>query len=87
MIEVKLVYDNNTNLNEIGDYLQSPIFCLIDMTTSKGQKEGYKLKGHWGAKLNPFAIVYQDNKPIKAFYSEAEDVISNLINYLNNEQI
>ena len=78
---IKLVF--NDSIDKIGDWKQSPIFHLIDMNTVKGRKEGFKLKSHWGAKLNPFAIVYQDDIPVKAFYSESgKDVLDELLNYL-----
>ena len=38
----------------------------------------------YGVKLDPFAVILDDEKPIKAFYTEAEDVIDSLIKYLNN---
>lgn len=56
---------------------------FINPNTLKGSKEARALKSYWAARLNPFALIEENNKPIKAFYSEAEDVITNLINYLN----
>ena len=58
-------------------------FHFIDPSTKKGNKGAKALKDYWGAKLEPFAIVMEGEKPVKAFYSEAEDVINNLISYLN----
>lgn len=60
-------------------------FYFIDPTTSKGIKEARSLKSHWAARKDPFALIEENNKPIKAFYSEAEDVITNLIKYLNEK--
>lgn len=61
-------------------------FHFINTSTLKGQKEGIKLKSHWAAKLEPFAIVTEDKKVVKAFYSEAEDVIKSLTKYLTEHE-
>lgn len=66
---------------------RSLTFHFIDPLSKKGKKEALALKSHWAAKLDPFAIVMDKGKPVKAFYSEACDVINNLIEYLNGEDI
>ena len=85
MINVILVYNNKNQLDKIGDTSKySPIFHFIDSMSKKGKKEAYKVKSYYAARLDPFAIILNNDKPIKAFYSEAEDVIDSLIKYLNN---
>ena len=85
--DVYLVYNDDTQLRKIGGTYAlkvSPFFHFIDDRTFAGRKESFKLKGSWGAKLTPFALCLEGEKPIKAFYSETgEDVIKSLINYLN----
>lgn len=84
MTDVFVVYNNEEQLNRIGDTSKyTPIFHFIDSMTKKGKKEAYRLKSHYAARLDPFAVILDKNKPIKAFYSEAEDVIDSLIKYLN----
>lgn len=57
---------------------------LYDECTRTGKKEAWALKSEWGAKQSPFALVCQDGKPVKAFYSEADnDVINTLIKFLH----
>lgn len=87
---VYIVYNNDNQIKPIEDaFKASSIFVFIDEQTTKGKKKGFKLKGSWGARLTPFAVVYNDeDKPVKAFYSEADnDIIKSLITYLNEQSI
>lgn len=85
MTDVIVVYSDKNQLSRIGDTSQySPIFRFVDSLTKKGKKEAWKIKSYYGAKLDPFAVVLDKEKPIKAFYTEAEDVIGSLIKYLND---
>lgn len=85
--DVYLVYNDDLQLRKIGGTYTlkvSPFFHFIDDRTKEGKKESFKLKGSWGARLTPFAICFDKESPVKAFYSETgEDVIQSLINYLN----
>ena len=84
MVKVIVVYDNPKQIVELSKYDN---IQFIDIMTSKGKKEGWRVKSHWGAKLDPFAIVSNnEDKPVKAFYSEAEDVICSLIKYLEENE-
>lgn len=81
-----VVYDNIKDkelLDKIN--LGVPFFIdYINVNTVKGKKESYKVKSHWGAKLNPFIELYNDeNKIIKVFYSEKQNAVNQLISYLN----
>ena len=81
-----VVYDNIKDkelLDKIN--LGVPFFIdYINVNTVKGKKESYKVKSHWGAKLNPFIELYNDeNKIIKLFYSETQNAVNQLISYLN----
>lgn len=60
---------------------------FIDVLTKKGKKEGWTIKSHWGARLDPFIIIEDNGKAIKAFYTEAGDAISEFLNYIENEGI
>lgn len=85
MTDIFIVYNDKEQLNRIGDISKyTPNFHFIDSMTKKGKKEAFKLKSHYAARLDPFAVILDGNKPIKAFYSEAEDVIDSLIKYLND---
>jgi len=79
-----ITYDEDDQIKELTNYSD---IQLIDSRTKKGKKEAWKLKSHWGAKIDPFVLVTNnENVPIKAFYSEAGNSIFNLINYLDNEK-
>ena len=87
MFDIYITYNDKNQIDKIGDTSKySPIFHFIDVLTNKGKKDAWKIKSHYAAKLDPFAVILEDNKPIKAFYSEAEDVIDSLIKYLNNNE-
>lgn len=82
--DVYIVYNDDKQLDKLGDTKVSPFFHLIDERTYKGRKEGFKLKGSLSARLTPFIVCKERDKVVKAFYSETkEDVFQQLINYLN----
>lgn len=85
MTDIIVVYRDKNQLDRIGDTSKySPVFHFVDSLANKSKKEAWKIKSFYGAKLDPFAVVLDQDKPIKAFYTEAEDVIDSLIKYLNN---
>ena len=86
-MDVYIVYNNDEVLKKLGGTLKvSPFFHFVDDRTQKGKKDSWKIKGGFGAKLTPFAVVYEGEKPLKAFYSETgENVIDSLIDYLNGK--
>lgn len=85
MTDVIVVYSDKNQLDRIGDTSKyTPIFYFVDSLAKKSKKEAWRIKSYYGAKLDPFAVILDDEKPVKAFYTEAEDVIDSLIKYLNN---
>ena len=87
--DVIVVYNDDSQIRRIGGTYtlkESPFFTYINESSRKGKKEAYALKSHRGARMTPFAICMDGEKPIKAFYSETgKDVIESLIKYLNGE--
>lgn len=85
--DVYVVYNNDNVLKRLGGTFKvSPFFHFIDSRTVNGQKEAFKLKGSWGARLDPFAITFDEDKAVKAFYSETgENVVESLITFLNSQ--
>lgn len=84
-MDIFITYNEDSQLEKlknIGKDRDDLSFRFIDSRTKDGKKESLSLKSYWGAKIDPFAIVIKDTVPVKAFYSEAEDVISNLKLYL-----
>jgi hypothetical protein len=85
MTDIIVVYSDKSQLDRIGDTSKyTPIFHFVDSLAKKSKKEAWRIKSYYGAKLDPFAVILDDEKPIKAFYTEAEDVINSLIKYLNS---
>lgn len=88
MIKIFIVYDNIEQLDLFKHSTfknLTPLVEYINMNTKDGRKNGFKLKGEWGAKTNPFCIIFDGDKAIKAFYSEndwEDNAIVQLINYL-----
>lgn len=89
MTDIFIVYDDKSQIKRIEDALGvSSIFHFIDSMSKHGKKEAAVLKSHWAARLNPFVLIMDGEKAIKAFYSETgEDVIESLIDYLNEQNI
>jgi len=83
-----VVYDDNKD-KELLDKIDLGVPFFIDYVntrTLKGRKEGYRIKGPWSAKFNPFIELYDENdKIIKVFYSEVGNACNQLIAYLKNE--
>lgn len=84
-IETIIVYSDYKQIEKIKEEIKTPvIFTFIDILSKKGKKDGWVVKSHWGAKLDPFVLIKIDGVPIKAFYSEdKKDPISETIKYLN----
>lgn len=86
-MKVKIVYDNlkDKELIELVRF-STPYFVeYIDINTKNGKKEGYKIKSEFGARKNPFIVVYDDeDKFIKCFWSENRNACQQFVNYYNN---
>ena len=84
-MNIIVVYSDKNQLDRIGDTSRyTPIFHFVDSLAKKSKKEAWRIKSYYGGKLDPFAVILDDEKPIKAFYTEAEDVIDSLTKYLNS---
>ena len=83
-MKVTITYSDESILSRIP---KSENITLLDVETLKGKKEAFKLKSHWGARLDPFILIEDNGRVTKAFYSEAGDAISEFLNYIENEGI
>lgn len=84
-MEARVVYDDKKD-RELLDLIDSkfPIFIdYIDFNTVAGRKEAYRVKSHWGAIKNPFVVITEGDNVIDVFYSEKDNAINQLINFLN----
>ena len=86
-MNVKVVYKNPKDkefLDKIN--LETPIFIqYIDIETTKGKKEGWKLMNYYGTTSFPFIELEINESSKIPFYSERGNAIGQLINYLNND--
>lgn len=88
MINIYVTYSDTNDLVKINNLSNTISVTSFNSLSKTDKKKSYTLKSHWAARLDPFAIVYEDDKPIKAFYSEAdENVIDTLIAYLKNNNL
>lgn len=79
-ITLTTVYDENSEnyFNGLKDLVKRkyPFVELIGLheNTLKGRKKAFQIKGSFGARQTPFAVMVDlDKNPIKAFYSEANE--------------
>lgn len=90
MYKIYIVYDKDDQIElfKSKTFKESFLVEYYNMNSMKERKLGFKLKDSWGAISNPFCIIFDGDKPIKAFYSEnkwEENAIVQLINYLEND--
>lgn len=86
--DIYLVYSdlNDRKRFEEADINSSPFVHYIDIETKEGKSKGYKIKSEFGARLNPFAVLYDGESPIKAYYTEdSKNIINDLIKDLCND--
>lgn len=83
--DIFITYNDPEQVKEFinNDKLEDIKVHLLDTSSNKSRKQAFKLKSYWGAKLDPFAVVFDKDRPIKAFYTESESVITNLLSYIN----
>lgn len=81
-MNITVVYNDDKQIEKVRD-LESLTF--LDLNTKKGRKEGIALKRYWGARADPFAVIYEDDKPVKVLYSEADNVCDAIWDYINQK--
>ena len=85
-MKVKIVFDDlkDKELIKLVNF-DIPFFVeYIDVNTIKGKKEGFKIKSEFGAKKNPFIVIYDDeDKFIKCYWSENNNACQSFINDYN----
>lgn len=84
MTDVYLVYSDLNDRKRIEEIESNKglFIHFIDDQTLEGKKKAYKLKGEFAARKSPFCVVYNKNEVEHVFYSEAHDVINELIKLL-----
>jgi len=81
-MKVKIVYDNTKDreLIELVEF-STPFFIeYIDARTRNGKKEAHQIKSEFGAKMNPFVVIYDDeDKFVQCFWSESGNAAQQLV--------
>lgn len=75
MFDIYIVYDDPSHkeLVDMIDFKKQTFIHWFDMNTVEGRKKGFKLKGQYGSRKNPFVIVEKNDQIEKVFWSEGED--------------
>lgn len=84
-MKVKVVYDNikDRELMELIEFPTPYFIEYVDTNTRTGLNESYKIKGQFGARNNPFVVLYDDeDKFVKCFWSENGNAVQQFINDL-----
>lgn len=87
MFDIYIVYDDPTHreLVDMINFKKQTFLHWFDMNTKEGKKKGFKLKGLYGAKKNPFVTVEKNDQLEKVFWSEGkDDAINQLIKWVND---
>lgn len=86
-MEVYLVYDDIKDKEWIEKMDNRKFYYkFFNMHKKSDISKGFKIKEEWAAKLNPFILIKQDDKPIKCFYSETgENAVSQFLKWKSYE--
>jgi hypothetical protein len=85
--DVYVTYSNPKDLKDLLAF-EGININTYNINSHISRKDALSLKSYWGAKLDPFAIAFNGDKAIKAFYSEADkNVINSLNNFLKDEML
>ena len=85
MIDIYIIHNNPDTIKNIWNIPLNfePFIHLLDIGSKVDRSKAFKFKQNWGARQDPFCLIEEDGKPIKAFYSEiGEDAINQLINFI-----
>lgn len=78
------IYNSEEQRKKIEDSVNTESFIFYNYNVLKERKKGATEMHKYGARKFPFAIIYDsENNPVKGFWSEANDVINDLIKYIN----
>lgn len=89
---IKIVYNSDDTPNfynnltvEINSKFPGLKVESYDVKYLKDRKKAFRTKGTFSARLDPFVGIFSDDKkPLKGFYSEANECkINDIISYLN----
>ena len=86
-MKAKVVYEDKRDkeLLELVE-IPTPFFIeYVDTNTKSGKKEGYRIKSEFGARKNPFIVIYDnEDEFVQCFWSENSNAVQSFINVLKS---
>lgn len=85
MIDIYVVHNNPDIIENIWNASSQiePFIHILDIGSKLDRSKAFKFKQEWGARKDPFCLIEEDGKAVKAFYSETgEDAVVQLINFI-----
>lgn len=81
MIDLYLVFDDINDLNKIEEVINDNFYLhYLNINKYNNKSKAFKLKGEWSARLNPFILLEEKGKVLKAYYSEiGENAVTQFI--------
>ena len=81
MIDLYLVFYNINDLNKIEEVINDNFYLhYLNINKHNDKSKAFKLKGEWSARLNPFILLEEKGKVLKAYYSEiGENAVTQFI--------
>ena len=86
MIDLYLVFDNINDLNKILPIITDKFYLhSYNINKHLDRSKAFKFKGEWSARLNPFILLEEKGKVLKAYYSETgENAVTQFIKDYEN---
>ena len=84
VVKIFITYSEPEQVEALENFKRDNVSFEFFDTKSSKKKKAFALKSHWGARLDPFVLITDNDKPLKVMYSEDDpNVINSLINYLS----
>lgn len=81
MIDIYLVFDDINDLNRLEEIINENFYLhYLNINNHHDRSKAFKFKGEWSARQNPFILLKEKGKVIKAYYSEVgENAVTQFI--------
>ena len=81
MIDIYLVFDDINDLNRLEEIINENFYLhYLNINKQHDRSKAFKFKGEWSARQNPFILLEEKGKVIKAYYSEiGENAVTQFI--------
>lgn len=81
MIDLYLVFDDINDLNKVEEAINDNFYLhYLNINKHNDRIKAFKFKGEWSARQNPFILLEEKGKVLKAYYSEVgENAVTQFI--------